>query len=174
VSLTAGGSGLAYRTKVDPSGSFTIPNVAQGLYRIEIAGLPSDVHVAELQDRQQALLPDAHISISSQVDLVINVESDAAILDATVTDVGSGRSQIILIPQGVNARALPYKRKAVDPSGHVEVVGITPGRYRVLVLEEIPTGAEQSLEFLAAYENRGTFVNLEKGQRLAVSVRRTQ
>jgi hypothetical protein len=63
-----------------------------------------------------------------------------------------------------------YRASQTDVNGKFTLRGISPGSYRLFAWSEIDGAAYRNAEFMKAFEERGTPVRIENGQRLSLDI----
>ena len=72
---------------------------------------------------------------------------------------------VVLVPApALRRNPFLYRTARPDPSGAFELKNLAPGEYSLLALEGVLVGAWLDPEFLAAYEERGLRVLLQRGE----------
>jgi hypothetical protein len=78
-----------------------------------------------------------------------------------------------LIPAAVSARGFRmdmYKSTSTDPDGRFQLQGHPPGEYKVFAWDDIDKNALVDLDFMRPFENLGTLVRVDEGEKPALEV----
>jgi hypothetical protein len=156
-------------------GSFTIPHVNEGLYRVQVnpmvapqgrgRGQRGGVYVEDIREGGTSV-HDNGLRIGKEaprpVEIIIKTNS-GSIEGAAYNSQQQPRSgaTVALVPQA-SRRQNPglYRLATSDPMGRFTLSGVPPGQYKLFAWESIPSGAYQNPEFIAKYEERGTAVTV--------------
>jgi uncharacterized GH25 family protein len=161
--------------QVDKSGSFSLKNVPDGPYNVNVTGLPPDSYLkvarlgsTEVLERgltcDQAGSPDT-------LDLVIS--GDGGRIEGVVTHDGKPfpGATVTLIPD-VNHQnqGRLYSTAMSDSKGHFVLRGIPPGNYSLFAWEQIDSGAYMDPELLRSYEDRGKTAQVDSRSRMSLDL----
>ena len=159
-------------------GAFSISNVANGRFRIEVSGLPADVYLTSARYGGTEIL-DSGIDIdgSSQgsLDLYFGGTGSVGTLEGVVkgrSDQPAGNSVVVIAP-APNRRGNPtlFRTLVTDQAGLFSVHGLLPGEYTVFAWEDGDAGTYENPELLRDFESRGVKATVERGSRNHVDVR---
>jgi hypothetical protein len=152
-------------------GSFSIPGVLQGEYRI-VATPSQDFYIKELRyNRLDALTNPVSVccnSDSAAIEIVIsrNVgQLDGVILDDRMQPVPG--VQAVLIPDARQRTEL-YKTATTDQTGHFVMRGLTPGDYKLFAWEALENFGYFDPEVMRRAEALGKPVHVGESSKLAV------
>jgi hypothetical protein len=71
---------------------------------------------------------------------------------------------VVLVPDvRLRQRSDLYKIVSTDRAGRFRMQGVAPGDYKLFAWEDVETGAWQDPDFMRAYENRGSPVQIREG-----------
>ncbi len=161
---------------VGPDGSFVLPNVGPGRFRVVLTGLPEDAYLkaARLGMRDVLLKPVEFDSGSGSETLTLVVSLRGARVSGLVRD---DRGQpvagatVVLVPEeGLRAEAQLYRVAQSDTAGAFMLRGIRPGRYTALAWQEVENGAWLDPDFLRPYLDRGISIELSEGEQKAIEL----
>jgi len=149
-------------------GSFTIPAVAEGNYKVQVRGLPANAYIADIRQGSSSML-ESGIDVANKTPPLVEViaGTDGATLKGTV--VPSAIVVIVPAPQFRRQTAF-FKSATADGEGHFIISGIRPGEYTVFASKNLPEGAYQNTEFLQRNESSGKPVKLAASTTLSVDV----
>jgi hypothetical protein len=155
-------------------GSFTIPAITAGHFRVSVQGLPDTLYVADV--RQSSSVYDSGFDVGSEppspVQVILN--SGAARIDGTVRDINSkplaGSTVILVPPDGRRENRELYHNVISDSNGHFEIRNIAPGSYKLFAWESISPGAYFNSEFIRPIENRGQSINVIQDSKLNAEI----
>ncbi len=157
-------------------GSFSLEGVSAGDFRVAIRGVPEDAYVKSIRLGNADVL-DGGLHLAGPPDTLLEVVIGAN-AGAIEGSVANDRQEllpnrtVVLIPDArLRHRGDRYKTAASDSSGRFRMRGITPGEYKLFAFEDVENGVWQDPDFIRAYENRGTRVQIVEG--LNESVRLT-
>jgi hypothetical protein len=152
----------------DPSGAFIFPAVPEGMYTVQVTGLPANAYVADIREGGSSVY-DSGLRVTSQTPAAIEVlvESNGGTLEGTVINPARQPAEgatVVLVPS-VSRRGniALYKMARSLAQGTFRMTGIAPGEYRLFAWESIPATAYMNAEYLAPYENRGVAVTIGAG-----------
>ena len=159
-------------------GAFTIPNVANGRFRIEVSGLPANVYLTSARYGGAEVI-DGGIDVDGNpqgaLDLYLGGAGSVGAIEGVVRS-RSGQpadNSVVVIAPAPNRRENPaaFRTEIADQVGSFSVRGLLPGEYTVLAWEEVEAGAYQNPEFLRHFESRGVKATVDGGSRNVVDVR---
>jgi hypothetical protein len=156
---------------VDASGKFQISNLAEGRYRMNVAGLPAGAYVASIQQGGVNVFDDGFSVDTQESQIPIRVEINTAgeTVEGNVTASGlrpAVNALVVLVPASSRRNNLAlYKTVTTDGKGHFVMRGVAPGAYTIFAWESVLPGAFQNAEFLEKYQSRGRPVNVQGGTR---------
>jgi beta-lactamase regulating signal transducer with metallopeptidase domain len=150
-------------------GTFTIANVPQTRYRVEMgAGLPPDLYVSDVRLSGISVF-DAGFEIGRELvePLQVSLRSGAGTVEGVVRDGSSkpvANATVVVIPPDARRenRAL-YKTATSDAAGKFTVRGVAPGGYKLFAFEGLAGGEFYNSRFLSKFEFRGKSINVTQG-----------
>jgi len=160
------------------SGVFTIPNVANGRFRIEVSGLPADVYLTSARYGGAEVI-DSGIDVDGApqgpLDLYLGGAGSVGTIKGVVksrNDQPAGNSVVVIAP-APNRRENPaaFRTAITDQVGVFSVRGLLPGEYTILAWEDVEANAYQNPQFLADSESSGVKATVERGSSKVVDVR---
>jgi beta-lactamase regulating signal transducer with metallopeptidase domain/protocatechuate 3,4-dioxygenase beta subunit len=164
-----GPSVFPYAARIEQGGTFTIPRVAPGRYRVALAGVPDGSYLKAIQLGGQnglnQVLDLRPGSGGAPLEIVISPKAGSIV--GAVTD-RSGK----LLPGGtvtlVPATPSPghdhlYPIARVDETGRFRIPSVVPGTYRLYAWEQFENTAHWNLEFMRLFESRGERVTISEG-----------
>jgi hypothetical protein len=138
---------------VDEKSQFTLKEVPQGTFRIDVNGIAKDCYIKEVQFGE-SVLPDRMVHAKRGVsgELRITISSRGARLQGIVANDESlpvAGVWVVAVPEE-SKRSLRYLYKAVttDQYGHYDLRGLVPGKYMVFAWEGVVSGEWEDPEFL--------------------------
>ena len=157
-------------------GSFKIPDVAQGVYRVRLNGW-GDLYLksATLGGRENA---DESFTVnrdtpSSTLEVVLSARAghiEGTVVDDQKKPVANAFVVFVPDPNRRNREDL-FQANGTNQEGHFVLMGIPPGEYTLLAWLS-PQGVQyRNPDWLAQYETRGTAVRVSEATRLNLQVR---
>lgn len=166
-----GSTGL---TGPESDGRFSFQNVTEGLYALNLTGLPSGTYVSDIQQNGQSLGPSG-LLVGTQDDNSIEV----IIKDMAGTVRGSVQNQaavrpgasVVLVPEpSLRWNDALYRTTSVSASGDFVIDNIAPGDYKLFAFEIATPGSAVSPGFISRYESRGTAITVQPGATITTQV----
>ena len=163
-------------TSVDADGTFTLEKIAPSPYRLHISGLPPQAYVEDIIQGGRSVSDTGIVNIDKNPDPIrIIVNTGAGTIQGTVLkgldQTATAQATVALVPAWAKRQNLSlYKSAITGQDGNFMLTGIAPGDYKLFAWENIPGGAYQNAEFLAAYEARGQIVTVTPASALNVHV----
>jgi hypothetical protein len=138
---------------VDEKSQFTLKEVPQGTFRINVRGISKDCYIKEVQFGEN-VLPDhvLHAKRGISGELRITISSKGARLQGIVTNDESlpvAGVWVVAVPEE-SRRSLRYLYKAVttDQYGRYDLRGLVPGKYMIFAWDNVANGEWEDPEFL--------------------------
>lgn len=169
-----GGLSIA-QAKAD--GSFDLPNVAAGEYRLAITSNSNTLqdYFTKAVNLDGKDVADSGFAVSGGVySLDVVISGGGGILEGTVVD-AKGKpvpdATVLAAPNGERRKRFDvFGQDTSDPQGHFRLRGLIAGEYTVLAWEDLEENVRDP-EVLKAYQERGEKVQIEEGTRKSVSVK---
>jgi protocatechuate 3,4-dioxygenase beta subunit len=142
------------------AGSFTLPAVFPGDYRVAVTPLPRNSYIKSARiGGIDALNSGLHLDGEPRGSLEIVIGRNAGTVDLRVVDErqnpGAGAT-VVLVPDAARRlRSEVYRTAIADAFGSVHFDGVVPGDYKAFAWQDVESGAWQDPDFLRAYEDRG-------------------
>ncbi len=169
-------SGSASPVPVSPraDGTFTIPNVYPGDYKISINGLPEGFYVkrARFGDSDVLNLP-LRITGSDSNGLDILISSNGGKVEGLATNASRQPvpgAQVVLIPTRNRERTDLFKSTFSGPDGRFVITGIPPGDYRLVSWEALELYAFFAPDLVQQAEEIGRPLHVEESSTFAVEI----
>jgi beta-lactamase regulating signal transducer with metallopeptidase domain len=150
-------------------GTFTIANVPQSRYRVEMGvGLPPDLYVSDVRLGPVSVF-DTGFEVGREplAPLQVALRSGAGIVEGVVRDGFNkpvSNATVVIIPPDVRRdNRVLYKTATSDATGKFTVRGVAPGGYKLFAFEGLAGGEFYNSRFLAKYEFRGKSINVTQG-----------
>ena len=160
---------LTRSAMVGPDGTFKIPAVPEGHYRVmTVAGLPADLYLADVRHRAMSVFNAGFDVRPGENDPIqVLVGSGAGTVGGVVQDgpakVVAGAT-VALVPEAARRGNLALYLSAVtDASGRFVMRGVPPGDYKLFAWESVRPFAYQNAAFIAKDENRGKLIHVGQG-----------
>jgi hypothetical protein len=176
--------GTSPNQPVDPSGSFSIPNVGVDDTRVYVLPMLTTPVAPALnipESLQGIYVKSAKLGgvdvlntgfrFAGEPDQVLEIvlARNAGSLAGRVQDGGGQPASgafVTLVPEILTARLYRtdmYKTTSTDASGRFEIKGLPPGGYKVFALEGFEKDAWLDPDFFKPYEDRGVSVKVGEG-----------
>ena len=155
-------------------GSFNIPAVTSGHFRIMAPSLPAGIFVSDVM--QGSSVYDAGFDIMAEPPnpLQIILRSGAATVEGTAKNAGGrgmARAVVVLIPpEGRRQNRMLYHTATTDASGHFTIRSVAPGTYKVFAWENAPESAYYNPAFISKYEDRGQPITVAQNSSVRVDL----
>ena len=161
--------------RIKSDGTFVIPSVFDGNYRVSVFGFPEEYFVKSAQQgRTEVLVSGLTVSHSMPPSaLEITLSPDGGRVDGTVVHDQSpvGGAMVVLVPD------LPhrdndqmYSMKTADGLGRFSLLGLPPGEFKLFAWESVPGTNYVDPDFFETFEARGTRVHIEEKQSQSVQL----
>jgi protocatechuate 3,4-dioxygenase beta subunit len=165
----------AGRGQVDKSADFTLKNLSDGPFRINITNLPNDSYIKQVRYGDATSAAGEFTITRGEVNtLEITLSARGARVQGIVTgDDGlpSSGVSVVLIPEATKRDQFQlYKTVNTDQYGHFDLRGIAPGDYKIFSWEEVEADSWQDPEFLKPFESKGESVTLHDDDRKKMNV----
>lgn len=150
---------------VEDKSQFTLKEVPQGTFRINVNGISKDCYIKEVQFGEN-VLPDhmLHAKRGVSGELSITISSKGARLQGIVANDESlpvAGVWVVAIPEE-SKRSLRYLYKAVttDQYGRYDLRGLVPGKYKIFAWDGVANGEWEDPEFLKTNEAKAVTVEV--------------
>jgi 5-hydroxyisourate hydrolase-like protein (transthyretin family) len=147
-------------------GSFSIPRITAGDYKLVVNGLGPNLYLKEARLGQSDAVGVVTISepVNGSLEIVLRPNPGQVtgnVVDATMKPVTG--VQVVLIPERARDRQDLYKTAGTDQEGRFTFRGITPGDYRIFAWEDIEPFSYFDASVLNQYEAAGKAVRVQEG-----------
>jgi hypothetical protein len=156
-------------------GSFTVPAVAEGIYRVRVPGLPPNSYIADIQQNSVSVY-DSGIVITDKTPapLEIRIAANGGTVEGIVYTADKKTAPfatVTLIPSLEHRQnADLFKTVTSDAVGHFVISGVRPDDYKLLAWDRVPPGASQNASFVAKYEAQGATIKVGASSTVAADV----
>src|SRR5688572_626012 len=154
---------------VAPDGTFSVPAVLEGHYRIaSVAGMGPDLYLADVRQGAMSVF-DSGFTVSGRSNdpIQVVVASGAGTVAGVVQEAplkGVSGANVALVPEASRRQNLAlYFAATSDANGRFVIRGVPPGDYKLFAWESIRPFAYQNAAFLAKHEDRGRIVHITQG-----------
>jgi len=160
------GDGLPSFAPVQTSvkaGAFSFPEVAAGIWDINVTPLPPGAYIKSMRlGKQDVLLEEMDIGPNSKGPLAIVISTAAPKVEGTLTTPAS--AIVLAAPIGNLAKVFSfYSTTRTDEKGHFKFEGLNPGAYRFYAFQDLEQGAWQDTAFLTPFETQSKPLDLKEG-----------
>jgi hypothetical protein len=162
--------------RVQPDGTFTIPNIYPGRYRFRVlqAGRFPWVKSARWGSEDVVTAPMVIEGDPSGRTLAIDIGTKTAAMDVTVLDAQRRPAPgvlVVAVPDAARrGRTANYKSASADAQGRARLADLAPGEYRIFATTDIPLSDWQDPDVLRRFETRGELVRLAEAGTAAVTI----
>ncbi len=163
-------------TNPRPDGTFEIPNLSDGSFRVNVWQLPEDACVKDIRlGEQNVLLSGIEVTGGQNPgNLEIVVSPNGGRVDGTVLkdDKTFSGATVVLIPGEAALRKEDslVKQTTTDQNGNFTLRGIRPGSYKIFAWEKIEPGAYQDPGFMEQYEDQGKTIEVKESSQATVQL----
>ncbi|MGO9093976.1 MAG: transposase [Bryobacteraceae bacterium] len=148
-------------------GSFTLPTLASGEYRVIVSRIPQNCYLkAVTYSGVDALAKGVSIGEGAGAPDV-PLGPNGGSVDGTVTgddDKPAVGATFVLVPEA--KRSDLYKTGTSDQNGRFTTRGVAPGSYQLYAWDNLEPGAYEDPAFLDPYRNRAKKVSVEEKSRV--------
>jgi hypothetical protein len=142
-------------------GSFSLPNVAPGRYRVNVNPPGDGAYVKSVKlGGMEIGNGEFEIGSGSAPDLAIALSTDAGHVTGRVKGKEGPVSQATVVVVGQNGAA---KNATTADDGSFAIGGLAPGEYKFYAWEDVETGAWQDREFLNRYSSKALTLKVDAG-----------
>jgi hypothetical protein len=161
--------------RVLSNGSFTLKNVSEGSYHLEVTGLSPDCYIRNIRYGTSDASHEAFIvQPGSDASLEVTVSSRGARVQGNVTtaeNLPASGVWVVLAPEAAHRSEFRlYKSIATDQHGNFELRGIAPGDYKLFSWEQIESDAWQDPDFLKTFEDKGERITVQDSDQKTVNL----
>jgi hypothetical protein len=167
-------STLANTVRPATDGTFTIPRITPGDYRLFVLGLNPGTFVKSARLDQADALQGATIGsrVDGSLDVVLNPnagEVEGTLVGGDLRAVSG--ATVVFVPERSRDRLDLYQTATTSQDGRFSIRGITPGEYRLFAWEDIEPFSYFDPEVLRQYEARGKLVRINESSKETAEVR---
>jgi Carboxypeptidase regulatory-like domain len=167
--------GFQRGTRVSSDSSFTLKDVGEGTYHVEVAGQVKDCYLKDVKYGGSSSLDEGFTVVrGAPATLEITISSHGARVQGTVSEADglpAAGVWVVLVPEVAHRSEYRlYKTQTTDQYGHFDLRGIPPGKYKLFSWEEVESAAWEDPEFLQPFEQKGERVALQEGDQKAVNL----
>jgi hypothetical protein len=147
-------------TRVNPDNSFTLKDVGDGTYNVDVGGQSKDCYIKDVQYAGFSVLDNGFtVARGSPALLEITISSHGARVQGTVVDqdgLPASGVWVVLVPDAAHQpQHRLYKEQTTDQYGHYDLRGVVPGDYKLFSWDEVEQGAWEDPDFLKPLEEKG-------------------
>jgi hypothetical protein len=169
--------GLAKRPVLanDQDGSFVIPGVASGRFRVQPGpGLPADFYIADVLQGVSVFDTGFEVGKAPVETLHVLVKSGAGSLEGVVRNANgkpvSGATVVMVPPAARRQNHALYRTGISDASGHFKIDSAAPGDYDLFAWQNMPDGAYFNSRFVSRFQDRARAVNIRESSKANVDL----
>ncbi|PYS53038.1 MAG: hypothetical protein DMG13_14045 [Acidobacteria bacterium] len=162
---------------VYPDGTFVLPGLPSGEYRISVTGMPPEFYIKSARFGSVDVLENG-ISVrgvvAGSLDVVLSNNGgriEGSVLDPGATSAGHG--YVVLVPETPRPeRSDLYKAVATGVDGRFTITGLAPGRYRMVTSPNFDPYTYRDPAFMEAFKDRSYRLSIAAGELVNVELRR--
>jgi hypothetical protein len=162
-------------TPVNTDGTFSIPNIKAGEYRVAVEGLPNGYYVKEARvGPNDVLNRPFQFSAGDNAALEIIAAPGAPTISGTATNErgeAMAGALVALVPERQRDRVDLYKSELANSRGQFTLNSIPPGDYKVFAWEALEPNAFLNPDVLKQHDARGKIFHVQEGSAQTVDVR---
>jgi hypothetical protein len=160
---------------VDAAGKFSIPDVPEARYTIQLTGLPDSTYVADIRQGATSVYDSGFLlDVTSTGPVQIVVSPAGQVIEGTVLNSqakpASSATVVLVPPAERRMNAQLYKTASIDADGHFSIKGVPVGEFTLFAWENVASGAWMNTQFLTAYQDKGHPLNVISGSRNEVQL----
>jgi hypothetical protein len=153
------GIGLRAVVANPQDGTFAVPAVTSGQFRVHVNGFSPDIYVADVLQGGASIYDSGFTVAGKTPDLIeVVLKSGSGTVAGQVKDGGkamAGATVVLVPPVSRRANRSLYRTATTDADGRFSIRGVAPENYQLYAWQEAPPGAFYNERFLAAYQDRG-------------------
>lgn len=163
------------RTRVTSGNFFTLKDIGEGTYRVEVSGESKDCYIKEIRYGPSDALDDGFtVAKAAPANLEITISSRGARIQGTASDsdgLPAAGVWVVLVPNPPHRlHHRWYKSQSTDQFGRFDLRGIAAGDYQLFTWDEVEEGAWEDADFLKPFEEKGEKVTVREGDSKSVSL----
>jgi protocatechuate 3,4-dioxygenase beta subunit len=156
------------RARVSPSSTFTLKDIGEGMYFVDVNGQSKDCYIKDVQYGTSTALEDGFtVARGTPSNLEITISSRGARVQGAVADADglpAAGVWVVLVPDAAHrAQDRLFKSATTDQYGHYDLRGIPPGDYKLFSWTQAESGSWEDPEFLKPFEDKGEKITLQEG-----------
>jgi Carboxypeptidase regulatory-like domain len=160
--------------RVQPDGSFTLKELADGSRRVLVSGPSDECYLKAVTYGGVDSLEDGFVARPGAASLDVTLSSRGAHVQGAVADADGLPSVgvwVALVPDAkYHNRPQLYKSTQTDQHGQFLLRGIAPGDYTLFSWDEVENGAWEDPDFLKPYAEKGEKVTVAEGESKSVNL----
>jgi hypothetical protein len=167
--------GMGSQAAQSREGTFSLPGVAPGAYRVSVYELTPPVYLKAMRYGADDV-SDGIINVTADTDmLTIVLGTDSGQLSGAVQtengDPASDRQVTVAPPDGLASRLGLFRTTRTDSTGHFQTMGLAPGEYTVYAWDDSDVPMAEDAGFRQQFSSRATAVTIVPGGAAAVQVK---
>lgn len=162
-------AGQTLHIRASPNGTFFLPGLGDGLYRIETFGQTADCYLKSIRYAGMEVSDDEfNVIRGTQATLEVTISAKGARVQGTVTNAEGLPAVgvwVVLVPDEARRSEFRlYKQGRTDQYGRFDLRGIAPGDYKLFSWEQVEQNAWEDPEFLKEFDGKGQSVSLQENE----------
>jgi protocatechuate 3,4-dioxygenase beta subunit len=155
--------------EAEGDGSFTLPKLAVGVYRVSVSRIPRECYLkAVTHGGVDALAKGVTIGEAPPGVFDVLLSPNGGSVDGQVTgndEKPASGATVVLVPE--IKRSDLYKTATADQNGRFVLRAVAPGSYQLYAWDNLDPGAYEDPAFLEPYKNQAKKVSVEEKGRVA-------
>jgi hypothetical protein len=163
------------QSRASADGAFSLEKVNAGEYRFGVAGMTPTMYLKSARFDQADIL-DSGVTVSdrSPGTLQVVISANGGQIEGTVLDKDSKSVRgisTVLIPDLHRDRRDIYKTAVTDQNGRFNMLGVTPGDYKLFAWEDIEPYSYYDPDVLRQYEDKGKPIHIAESDKETIELR---
>lgn len=161
--------------RVAANGTFFLPGMSDGLYRLATFGQTADCYLKSIRYAGMEVSDDEfNVIRGTQATLEVTISAKGARVQGAVTNedgLPAVGVWVVLVPEGTRRNEFHlFKQITTDQNGRFDVRGIAPGDYKLFSWEQVEPNAWEDPDFLKPFEAKGQSMSVQESEARQVNL----